>query len=978
MLFLRERHLCEDAELLSSRTDILRKIGNQWVRFFVLLAFSAVLVVNSVVVNSPFIGTVASIGFLSFISLAIGKVFYSGENLFFKCLFGLATFLLLLAVSGFGLMLISMFTEILSLVVLIVIGVFFGIIAFREEERRFQNLRESSSVSKGNNGKDLISYFAILVFLFYVAIAFSFLLLARTSEGGASVWLEISPLFIPTFAVASLILALILMFAPVSNSMKLVLILVYAFLAHSLFLIVWYPSRYGDPLQHLGTARYTARTGTIYAYGWLIKNFLIVGLITYRAQYALVIFFERMFSIDIYWLHAFLVPLLWSIFVPSLAYKTAELLTAKGSRVFPLLTALSTVLFSSLIIWGTVSVPNSLGFIFFFLSAVLLLRWMNSGGKWNWFMSFFAVNVTFLAHAQPGLFALMLFLWVNIVQRSARKALKIAGLLLTLTLYPLMLYLYGASFSASGLFVLDNFLSLQSEITTILLVFGLLGLVLGLRDRHVNAKSVLVLFAFYLAILFEYYLTMFGMIGMPYGAARILVMGDFLLVPFVALGLLTATDIFRKAVTRGKRSFSFGLFSKKAKLNLNSRLITLALICLFVSLQATSTLYQAYPREEVVPYQPSAYMIEAVSYIDADAPGRYVVMCDPIIATVAIGFLGIDYGWAGGGRGFFGMPDWQYPTVDMYWSMTKQPSIGLMRQAMTFGSAVVSYFVVWLTHPNFDNIVQRTSEILPANRVFGDGQLYVFRYPLPVIQEPGPSVKVVYDDGVSTEYIETTFTYMFETDINSTLTLSGHTSYNITDYPTHWTFLDLMVNNVSRQLDAASDINTFVYVKGLEPDNVLTVKWRWNRNYRSAVWKEDSFKDGWRTHDIYPGSMVPTIVANGNILNISYSFTPGPYSYYYYIKPVNVLTTENQSIIVRWKSNGSIAVVAYYYELGLGSGVNIPPLGSESIDWTVTIVKLPKNVRVTYAMVGISNLKARNISGVKTLNVDYILISTST
>ena len=963
--------------MLSSKTNIQPKIKNQWIRFFVLLAFCAVLVLNSVVVNSPLIGTVASIGFLSFISLTIGKMFFSGENLFFKCLFGFATLLLLLAVSGFGLMLISMFTETSSLAVLIVIGVFFGIIAFRGEKGRFQNLHESPSVSERTKGKDLISYVAILAFLLYVALAFRFLLLARTSEGGASVWLEISPLFIPTFAVVSLILALILMFAPVSNSLKLVLLLVYAFLTHSLFLIVWYPSRYGDPLEHLGIARYTARTGTIYAYGWLIKNFLIVPIIAYRAQYAVIIFFERMFSIDIYWIHTFLVPLLWSIFVPSFAYKTAELLTVKRSRVFPLLTALSTGLFSSLIIWGTVSVPNSLGFIFFFLSVVLLIKWMSHGGKWNWFLSALAVGVTFLSHPQPGILALIWFFWGNIVQRTARRILKIASLLLAFTLYPAALYLYEASFSTSGLFVLENFLFFQSEITTILLVFGLVGLVLGLGGKYINTKVALALFAFYVTILFEYYLTKFGMTNLPYGPQRILVMGDFLLVPFVALGLLVTADVLRKALTKGKGDVPFGLSSKKVSLSLNSRLIGMFLICLFVSAQATSTLYQTYPHKEAVPYQPSAYLIEAISYIDADAPGRYVVLCDTIIATVAIGFLGIDYGWAGGVRGVFGMPDWTYPSVAMYWDMTKQPSIRIMQQAMDFFNATVSYFAVWMRHPRFDEIVQQTSEILLVNRVFGDEQLYIFKYPLPVKEEPGPPVKVIFDDGNSTAYVATRLAYMFETDINSTLTLSGHASYNITEYPLHWFFARAMVNNVSKSFDEVSDINFFVYVKGLKPDDVLTVKWRWNRDYSSAIWKEDSFRKGWRPHDIYKGSIVPTIVADGNLLNISYSFTPGPYSYYYYIKPVDVLTTGNQSIMVRWRSTGPIAVVAYYFELGLGSGVDIVRIGSESIDWTVTIVELPKNVRVTYVMVGISNLIARNISGLKTLSVDYILISTS-
>jgi len=968
--------------LLGLKTNILRQGKNQWIRFFVLLAFSIVLVANSMIVNSPLIGTVASIGFLAFICVAIGEVLYSSENLFFKGLFGLATFLLLLAMSGFGLMLVGMFTEILSLVVLVVMGVFFGIIALRREGSHFGNIGESFSVSKSGKGKDLNSYLMILMFLFYVAVAFRFLLLARTNEGGASVWLEISPLFIPTFAAVSLVLALILFFVPVSDSLKLVLLLVYAFLAHSLFLLVWYPGRYGDPWIHLGAARYTARTGAIYAYEWLTSQFLIVPFISYRAQYALIVFFERMFSIDIYWVHVISVPLLWSVFVPSLAYKVAQLLTTKENRAFPLLTALSTGLFPSLILWGAVSVPNSLGFIFFFLSAVFLLKWINSGGKWIWFMSLLAVGVTFLAHPQPGLLALGLFFLGNIVHRSSRRVLKIASLFLTFALYPVALFFYGASFSIAGLFVFDNFLSFQSEVMTIFLVFGFAGLVLGLRGKYLNAKTASILFVFYIITLFQYYLTKFGMTEAPYGPKRILTVADFLLVPFVTLGLLTLVEMLVKAVTRGKKKVSFGLSSKKVRFNLNSRLIALTLICLFVSLQATSALYQAYPQEEAVNDQPSAYMLEAIKFIDSDASGRYVVLCDPIVSALATGFLGIDYSY-GAARGVFGQPEWTYPTIAMYWEMTKQPSIGIMQEAMNFRNASVSYFVVWKGHPQYESIVERTSEILPLYRSSNSTRekgpvLWIFKYPLPIIKEHGPSVKVIFDDGVSTEFVKTNFEYMFETKINSTLTRSGHTSYNITEYPVHWTFLDLMVNNASREFDEASDVNKFVYVKGLKPNDVLTVKWRWNRNYPSAVWKEDSFKDGWRTHDVYPGTITPSIIRDGNVLNLSYTFTPGPYSYYYYVKAVNITTAANQSIIVRWRSDGPIAVIAYYFELGLTSGANIVPIGNESSDWRVTSLKLPSNLKLTHVMVGISNLKERDLSEVRTLSVDYILMATST
>jgi len=490
-----------------------------------------------------------------------------------------------------------------------------------------------------------------------------------------------------------------------------------------------------------------------------------------------------------------------------------------------------------------------------------------------------------------------------------------------------------------------------------------------------------VLFTFYIAMWFEYYFTNFGMTGLPYGAHRILVMGDLLLMPFAALGLWAIADTLGRALTKGKKTIS-----------VNSRLFALALICLLTSLLATSALYEAYPREELMPYQPSTYMIEAVKYIDGDAPGRYVVLCDPITASVAMGFLGLDYGYGERARGAYGIPDPDYPLMSMHREMTIQPSVDKIDRAMRVYNASTGYFVAWMGHPNFETIVQQTARILPINRVFNSSRsgkdlsvpahypgaaLVIFRYPAPLFEEPGPSVKIIFDDGDLTEYVETSFSYMVETDITPTLTLSGHTSYNITEYPMHWAFLDLRVNDDPREFDETSDTNQFVYVKGLEPKDVLTVKWQWNRHYPNALWREDSFKEGWRTHDVYVGTMVPTIITDGNILNMSYSFTPESYWYYYYIKPVNITATGNQSIIVRWRSDGPIAVISYYSGVGLTGGGSIVQICSESNDWTLTITEVPQNTKITYVLVGISNLEAQDLSGLRTLSVDYILISST-
>lgn len=945
-------------------------------RILLLLILSVCIALNSLYIESPVLGLPLSIAFFCVSSTEVGEVFFPQEKKFFKVTLGFATFFTLTALFGSILIISAQFSRLLSLGSVSVLGLAFSVLSLR-----IRSAREEPSLdlkAEERHGEAVLLYLVSGAFMVYVALAFRALVAARTSEGMTSVWLTIPNYFLPAFFVCSLLLMFVLFFTHAHIALKLFFISVYSFLARSLFWIVWYPGRYGDPWMHLGRSRFIDATAMPYSYSKLLQEFLIHDLIKNNAQYAPLVLLTRMFNVDIYWIHVLFVPFLWSFLVPLFSYKLAEMLTKRRSEKFSLIAALVVCLFPSLVIWGTVSVPNSLGFIFFLFVVLLMFYWVRTGKKQIWALSLLVTVATFFAHALPAIFALMFFLWVTVFRKFSRVIVKVVFYLLLFALYPFALYLFNVQFSLGGLFALESFGSLLSDIVTVMSFFGLLGLVLCVRSRYVHRRSMLVTFAFYVMIILGYYLSMYGVSGLPYGAHRTLVMADLLLLPFVALGLIEIADVLATVFSSFSLSASF---SKRVKIRFSPRSAGFTLICLFLSAQATFALYQVYPHKEITEIQPAAYMMEAIYYINSTAPGPYVVLCDTQLANIAIGLLGIDYGYLGGGRGLFGMPEFTYPTIVRYSKMVRSPSLSIMQDAMDFaGWADVAYFVVSImAGTNFKGAVEETSVILPVDAVFGDGKLYVFRYPLPIVKVPGPSVKVVFDEGGLTEYVETENSYFegLEAEINSTLTLSGHTSYNITEYPMHWAFLDLRINNASEQFDEASDINTFVYVKGLKPDDVLTVKWRFNRNYPSAVWKEDSFKEGWRTHDLYPGTLVPKLVTDGNILNMSYSFTPGPYQYYYYIKPVNITIVGNQYVMVRWRSDGPIAIVAYYYELGLSSGVQVVPLGSESGDWTVTIVELPQNIKVTYVMVGISSLMARDLSGVMKLSVDYILVSTS-
>jgi len=952
-----------------------------------LLSLWLCILLNSLYVKSAIIGVPVSLAFFFVASCAVGDVFFSRERRFFRIALGLAAFLVLTALFGSVLIIAANFSEIWSLVMVGITALIFSVLSHRRSSVHAQP--GGSQSEKKEKGRRAGLFFAVCAFVVLAVIGFYALATARTGEGGVSVWLTIPSYFLPSFFVTSLLLVFILFFARVNVGLKLSLVSVYSLLMRSLFWIVWYPGRYGDPWTHLGRARFIAGTGMPYAYSWLLENFFIVDLIGNKAQYTLVVLLTRMFRVDIYWVNVLLIPFLWSFLVPLASYKVAEMLLKRRSGKLPLVAALASSLVPSLVVWGTVSVPNSVGFIFFLFAMFLLLYWMHTGARRLWFLSLLTTVATFVAHFQPGIFAFMFFLLAT-AYRKISRIMKVVLYLLSFVLYPAALYLFGAHFSLEGLVKAENLVSLQSEILTVILFFGLLGWVLSVKSSHVNRESASFVFVFYVTIILEYYLSMYGMLGLPFGPERILIIADFLLLPFAALGVFGLVDVLARVFARtrimrgpsGKQQLSYGNvhvaprrkdMSKKVGTRFSPRAAGFVLISVVLSAQATLTLHQAYPHEELLALQPSVYEMEAIYYINSTAPEPYVVLCDTQVASLATGLLGIDYGYAGGGRGIFGVPAFDYPTIMMYGEMILSPSFHIMQRALDIAEWVkIAYFVVSIkVGADFEKIVEETSAILPIEAVFGDGKLYVFRYPLPVYEGVGPSLKVVFDDGTSSD-VPTTFSYMHKSDVSYRVSLSGHSSYNVTEYPDHWIFSNLTVDGVSCPFDESSDTNEFIFVSAVDPSGVLNVTWKADDLYPNVGWRDSSFKSGWQTHPRYTGTIRPNITAHENVLEMSWNFTRDMYQYYYYVKPCNVSTDDYPHVIVRWKSTGPIAIAAVYFEEG---SLDIVPPSSQSSGWTTTVKQLPPNKNITMAMVGITNLNNKQISRVRTVSFDFILIS---
>jgi len=952
--------MSESADPNTNKTRRVDKLS--LLKLALVIGLSAVAVLNSSVIQSPLIGIPVTLVLLVVFSQALGKIFFPSDRPFIKEGLGFASFLVIVSLLGTALIMISNFTELASVISMLAPGLIIYIISMQMKNASHMDLTKQTGRLK--DGRLWIVALTI-VFLVSVSATFYGLMLGRTDAGETSVWLTTPSFVLPTLFVSSASLAVIVLLTRMRQTLKLVLVLIESFLVHSIFLIVWYPGRYGDPWGHLGQVRFIDNYGFSYAFGWVVSQRLVVDIVKYKAYYALVVLFRRMFSIDIYWINAVFIPVLWSFLIPLFSYKLADMISKRKGSTLPLVAAISASLFSSLIYWGAVSVPNSFGFVFFPFVVFLILYWARVGSSRVWFLALASCVLTFFIHPQVGVFSFAFLFWGTVFHKTSRRTLKLVSFPLIFLAYPLLLYLSGATFTLDNLVNLENVSSFLPIVTTVLLVIGLIGVFFGMRSKRIERNAAVLLFVFYVVVVGNYYLTMYGMKNLPFGPQRILVMADIILLPFSAVGFLSIVSLLG--------GFSRVQVHTSKNVLRSARLL---FVCLLIASLGTYAIYVAYPQKEILSVQPAAYEIDAIHYIDSDATGRFVVLADPSFENLAGGFLGADYAYGANPRGLFGVPEWSFWTVQIYLQMAETPSIGVMESALSSADAQVSYFVVSVRNTNFQRVVEQTSRVLPPVIFFGGNRLAIFKYPIPAVEGVGPTVSVAFDNGTASD-IPTRFSYLTKNDVKYNLTLSGSSVYSIIGFPQSWTFQDLIVNDSSRLPSESSDVNSLVRVDGVSRSDAVTVIWEANELYSTVGWKEDSFKSGWQTHPLYSGTISPSISTDGNVLSLSWAFTSGTYQYYYYVKRLNVSTNDYQYILVRWRATGPVAVVAVAYTDSEASGYPVVPFNSRSDYWVTTIFELDPGKDLAYVMVGITNLNDRNISGSYTLFVDSILIAAS-
>ncbi len=630
-------------------------------------------------------------------------------------------------------------------------------------------------MSRSEQRPTKLLYVADILYIFLVVVSFYLLLLSRTGEA-RTVWEVLHPAFIPTLFMATSLLIAILPSSEKTNR-KMLLIIVHSILLHSFFPIVFPAGDLSGQQTVLGQTRRVFDNTILHGLsGWptqTLQIFIVEMFEGVNLQAALSTIFARMLGIDIFHVHLFLVPVLWGTFIPVAAFLTTRALGRNEKA--SVLSSLLVSAFPYTTYFGAISVPNSLGFIFFFYSLYFMLKYLSSNNSsTTYFIVAFSL-FSFLAHYLTGIisFSLLLLALAWKSYKSEKTATSITAkvsfaipFLLCLSLLPLS-FIYLRFFSpathavftfekfyelpleeVAGLFLIGN-LTNSNPITIFLVIVGpafallyMIYLLYKMR-RSPDAKfhtHFLFLFAAFLVILIDYRILKLFMDGLPLNEERLWVFRDLIAVPFVALAIYEVISFLKTFLNAySLRSISLTTLKTLPKNNVLRVLALLSTLNVLLPVVLggwiTFSLQAAYP--QFAPLQTTWYELEAVKYIEENTAEKYVVIGDIWTSYAGEMIVGIKNPRAY----YFGENDPQRHTL--FTRMQTEPSPQVMIEAMnqTGTDTTVAYFIV--TEPRLDidparakekfnstisKAFQNELEVYGPSDGFGNEKLYIFRY----------------------------------------------------------------------------------------------------------------------------------------------------------------------------------------------------------------------------------------------------------
>jgi len=719
---------------------------------FILLSYATILIIfmNLITIHSPLVGAIASFTYFLINATVLGRFFFEKEHVFFRLIFGNLLLIMLLGLVSWAVMVIYNLDILRSVIALCIVTTLSSFLMLKIENAQWDIRLRTRVQWRTPTRLDTVR----LLYLCMIGLLFYLLFMSRSGEVH-TVWEFMHPAFVPVlFATTFLLLAVI--FSTEKIEYKLLFIILYSTLIHTFFVIIFPAGDVGGQQFTLSRTRLVFDNAVFHGLRWPEVNIFLQFFSVLRGenfQAAISVILARMVGVDVYWSHSLLIPLLWGAFVPIAAFKVTKKLT--GSKNVSILSSLLVFSFPSTIYWGAISVPNSLGYIFFFCSLFFILKYLSSDEPKVSFLMVTFCLIALLSHFLAGIISFsLLFLAIAIREYEEEKGrspvttriLLLSSFIFCMSLLPLSLpylrifyplnsfqthfgfdKLYGLSAEKIiELFMIGEYVNFR--VRSVLFyglgpLLGLLGIIYylrsGIKQRSNKNRHVYALFLFmgFLIVLVDYRILKLFIVGIPFAEERLWMFRDFIAAPFVAIIANGVIAFLRKKTSNalGKvrlPSLSTPLMHAKGSFksvvtftSLSTCVVAYVMIFTLLSGWVTTSVYYGYPRWG--PLQTTSYELEAVKYIDKNTAERYIVICDQWITYgggIIVGF--------GNPRAFY-FSSLDPRGVALFIEMKENPTNETMIKAMETNNATTAYFIISklrLGEDGYNRVIQQAQQ----------------------------------------------------------------------------------------------------------------------------------------------------------------------------------------------------------------------------------------------------------------------------
>ena len=706
-----------------------------------------IIAINLAITKSLVIGIIASVPYFLINGAFLGHTFFNNESSFLRLMLGILLTTTVLGLVSWLAMIIYNLDVIPSVATLIITTTLSTLLMFKTGENK-QNLKAQSTAKRILSIQFIVSN---MIYLLLTALSFYLLLISRRGEAYV-VWWSVHPLFIPVFFLTTLMLG-VTMYISQMTEHKLALIILHSILSHSLFVIIFPAGDVGGQQYGLGTTRLIYDNTVLHGVRFPVQNIMTQVYLWLRGdsfQAATSVILARMFSVDVFWTHLLLIPILWGIFIPLGVFLITRTLSKNDD--IAALSALLIAVFPYTLLWGAMAVYNSLGFIFFLFSVYFFLKYLSSTqSRKQVLLMLMFVFLSFLAHFLTGIIAFSFLLLALTFKASENRSISvtstkfsflIAFIFCTFLLpsaivfrrffYPEYSY-FGlsklAKLSKEGIFwmfLVGEHANFDIRFGIVYILSPLLG-ILGILyyfyiTRQKSDKKLhlytLFLFTGLLIVLADYRILKLFVTNVPFTEERMWVFQDFLTVPFMAIIVSDIFSFLHRQISAIDIPFT----------TLHIRRIALHLLVLMtLSGWIMASFYYSYPHYG--PLQTTSYEIEAVRFIEENTAKPYVVIGDQwiifaghmIVGTVNPNAL---YFYSKDPKG-----------VMLFLEMKRNPSIETMKEAMTYNNATIAFFIIEkprLGEEEYNRIIQQAQQNnLQTYKIFyyqGEEKLHIFYY----------------------------------------------------------------------------------------------------------------------------------------------------------------------------------------------------------------------------------------------------------